>query len=478
MSVSTRSSADVDEHGTSPWDSQHQEFDYSCHDIEGQIPEGLRGTLFRIGPGRLDVNGHPVNHIFDGDGMVSRVEFGPEGVHYRNRYVRTDAYRRANEAKAPLRGIGTQRIGGALANALRVPANLANTNVLVHDEKLYALWEGGRPHRLDIDTLATEGVDDFGGALKRLGAFSAHPKTDPKTGEVFNFGLDFFPRPMIRCYRLAPDGRLRSINTVALQRLGFIHDFALTERHLVFVIDPLILTGSLPVVLGMRPFDDALTFRPERGTTIVLVPRDGGPSISVEHEALFHFHVTNAYEDGGHTVVEMVDHAPGPDGWKAWNHNLRNFRDSPGPSFGGTLKRLTINRAAKRARTEDLNDLGCEFPQLDQRFATTRHRYSYLAEASAAGGDPDTITTVDHETGQRFRHHVGAENTICEPLFAPASSGAGEGDGWLLTLEHQPAQRCSRVLVLPARRPDEGPVAAVRLRHHVPMTFHGAFVPM
>lgn len=475
MTVATGVSEQVvHELGGSPWDSQHREFDYDLRDIEGAIPEGLRGTLYRIGPGRLDIDGHPMSHIFDGDGMVSRIRIGPDGLHYRNRYVRTESFARTNETRRPAKGFSTQRIGGPLANALRFPDNLANTSVLLHGDTLYALWEGGRPHRLDAETLQTHGPESFDGALKRLGAFSAHPKVDPETGDVFNFGLDFFPRPMIRCYRLDRAGRLHGLATIPIPKLGFVHDFALTERHMVFVLGPLVVRNPIPVALGLRPFDDALSYRPELGTTIVLVPRDGGRPTTFEHDALFHFHVTNAYESGARTVVELVAHDPA-DGWEGWNGHLRDYRGDAGPAFGGTLTRLSVDRGTRRITATALDDHGCEFPQLDQRFATTEHRYSYIASASAPGGDPDSITTIDHRTGATRRYTADADNTVCEPLFAPG--GESEGDGWLLTLEHRPAQRASSLVVLQADRPDDGPVATVPLHHHVPMTFHGAFRP-
>lgn len=469
--------------GASPWDSQPREFDYRASVSEGRIPAGLRGVLYRIGPGRLDVNGHPMSHIFDGDGMVSRLEISGDGVHYRNRYVRTASREKSSRTGRPAKGFGTQRLGGALANALRFPENLANTNVLLHSDSLYSLWEGGRPHRLDPQTLDTAGPESFDGALKRLGAFSAHPKADPATGEVFNFGLDFFPRPMLRCYRLDRRSRLHGVGTVPIPKLGFIHDFALTERHMVFVLGPLQVRHPIGVALGLKPFDSALAYRHEAGTEIVLVPRDGGPHLRFEHDALFHFHVTNAYESGRRTVVDLVAHDPA-DGWEGWNGHLRDYRGNPDPAFGGTLTRLELDRDARRVTSTVLNDRGCEFPQLDQRFATTEHRYSYLAEASLPGGKPDSIATVDHRTGDISRYVSEAGESICEPLFAPdlgeagGPSGAGpEGRGWLLTLQHQPQRCASRLLVMAADRPADGPVAVVDLRHHVPMTFHGAFRP-
>ena len=35
--------------------------------VEGALPDGLRGTLFRCGPARRTCQGHPYKHLFDGD---------------------------------------------------------------------------------------------------------------------------------------------------------------------------------------------------------------------------------------------------------------------------------------------------------------------------------------------------------------------------------------------------------------------------
>ena len=42
--------------------SQKQEYDYQITEIEGQIPAQLTGTLFRNGPGMLDINDVSVRH--------------------------------------------------------------------------------------------------------------------------------------------------------------------------------------------------------------------------------------------------------------------------------------------------------------------------------------------------------------------------------------------------------------------------------
>jgi all-trans-8'-apo-beta-carotenal 15,15'-oxygenase len=208
------------------------EHDYVIDEVEGRPPDGLTGTLYRNGPGKWEAGGQPLGHIFDGDGMLSMFAIDGEQVRYRNRYVRTNHYLGGLESRgAPERGIGTLKPGGILANALRMPANVANTSVVLHAGELLALWEGGNPHALDPDTLETLGRTNFNGGLRWLGAFSAHPKVDPLTGDLFNFGIEVFPRPMLRCYRVDPRGRLHHLRDVHIPEPVFNHDVALTARQ-------------------------------------------------------------------------------------------------------------------------------------------------------------------------------------------------------------------------------------------------------
>ncbi|HXA93389.1 MAG TPA: carotenoid oxygenase family protein, partial [Steroidobacteraceae bacterium] len=143
-------------------------------EIEGRLPRDIRGTFYRCGPDprftpRL---GDDIN--INGDGMVSLFRFEDGHVDFKSRYVRTEKYRLETAAR------------GALFGAYRNPytddasvagkdRTTANTNVVQHAGRLFALKEDGLPHELDPVTLETRGRYDFGGELKSL-TFSAHPK--------------------------------------------------------------------------------------------------------------------------------------------------------------------------------------------------------------------------------------------------------------------------------------------------------------
>ena len=57
------------------FDSLPDEHDYVVDEIEGRLPEGLAGTLYRNGPAKNEVGGKPYAHLFDGDAMLSQFTF-------------------------------------------------------------------------------------------------------------------------------------------------------------------------------------------------------------------------------------------------------------------------------------------------------------------------------------------------------------------------------------------------------------------
>jgi all-trans-8'-apo-beta-carotenal 15,15'-oxygenase len=446
------------------------EHDYVVDELEGQLPQGLAGTLYRNGPGRNDIDGKPFAHLFDGDGMLSQFTLRDGRVHYRNRFVQTNHYLGERGAdRPPMRGFGNQRPAGPLGNAFRTPGNVANTSVTFHAGKLLALWEGGHPWRLDPDTLETIGEHDFDGRLKGAHAFSAHPKVDPATGELFNFGVTYGPRTKINSYRVGRDGRLDYLQPVTLPYPVMNHDFALTQKHLVFVIDPILLRLGR-FLLGFASFDGALKWDPSKATRIVLVPRDGGKPRVAECDPFFHFHVNNAFEDGADTVVDLVrydDYGIG--------ESLRSFSDG-GFSERGLLRRLRV-RPGGAVEVRELCALPCEFPQHDWRRTTRGYRYSYVAAGLPGEGgiSATAVTKVDHDSGESRTHHFGPGQVAGEPIFVPRSADAGEDDGWLLSLVYSAAEHRSRLVVLDARDLESDPVAVAHLRHHVPLGFHGTF---
>ncbi|HEY6982441.1 carotenoid oxygenase family protein [Reyranella sp.] len=459
-----------------PWSggfrSLADEFDYRVEDIDGEVPASLRGTLFRNGSGRNELDGRWFAHWFDGDGMIQAIRFDADGIRYRNRYVVTASYRdETRTGRILYRGFGKMRPGGVLANMFREPANVSNTSVVVESGRLLSLWEGGPPYELDRDTLRTKGVADFGGVLR---AFSAHPKIDPESGELFNFGIDYGRKTTLTPYRLHR-GKATALPAVTLPHPLMNHDFVLTRHHLVFCLGP-ILVRSLKMMVGLASFDRALHWDSGKPTLILLVPRDGkGPLRTIETDPFFQFHFANGYEEDGAIVLDLARY---PD-FAVIGQALRDFWRSDWPAEGmANLTRLRVDLASGRVDMRSFTaGTANEFPTINPACVGRRHRFAYFAcnPAGHTMGLQQQIAKVDLERGTVTAHDFGPGGYPGEAVFIP--TGGAEDDGILVTLVFDSTTERSAIVGLDARDLGARPLFTARLKHHVPYGLHGFFAP-
>ncbi len=464
--------------GGYPWSAGFRtlvdEHDYRVEEIDGRVPPALRGTLFRNGSGRNDLNGQWFPHWFDGDGMISAIRFDNAGIRYLNRYVRTQNY--IDETRAGhirYRGFGKMRPGGCLANAFRQPSNVSNTSVVMHGEKLLSLWEGGPPVALDPETLATFGIYDFGGKVR---AFSAHPKIDPVSGEMFNFGIDYGRKCTLTPYCIAR-GELTAFPSITLPYSVMNHDFVLTAHYLVFCLGPILL-HPLKMIFGCASFDGALEWDGGRPTLILLVPRDRASAPRwLETEAFFQFHFANGFEEDGTLVLDLTRYAD----YRTIGDALRTYWHSPWPANGmAVLTRLRINLASGKVTTHRFSTGNAnEFPRVNPKCVAGRYRYAYILN-NAPGrelGLQQLVSRVDMETGCAVSHNFAPDGYPGEPVFIPADASGEEDDGFVVTFVFDAREQRTQIVGLDARDLATRPLFVARLKHHVPFSLHGYFTP-
>ena len=429
--------------------------------IFGQLPPGLRGTLYRNG-----ANPHvaPVEpyHWFTGDGMVHAIRIGDGRASYANRWVRTPRFMAEAEAGRPL----FAGFGQPLAEqAAGLDTGVANTHAIAHAGRLLALEEAHLPTRLDPADLSTIGYDDFGGILQ--GRFTAHPKHDPATGQLVFFSYSATGRfsPGMTWGTIEPTGQVSRYETFQAPFCSMVHDFGVTAAHAVFPVLP--LTGDMDRALAGRP---AFAWEPEKGAYLGILRRGHGvASLTWQPvETCYVFHVMNAYDEGDSVVMDVVEYDraplfPGADG-------------TPPAPTRSCLARWRLDPAAKAPMAREvLSDLPGEFPRLDERRAGLPYRYGYRI-FSQAEGPPDAILRHDLAQGTTRQLVMQNGDRPSEAVFVPRTPDAPEAEGWLLSIVWQPASGTSALWVLDADAPEAGPVAAVRLPRRVPFGFHGSWV--
>ena len=474
------------------YESQPNELDYWVDDIEGEIPRELEGTLFRNGPGLMDINGQRIHHPFDGDGMISQVAFSKGRAYFRNRFVQTTGFVREREAgKILYRGFGTQKPGGWLANSFDlIPKNVANTNIIYWGGKLLSLWEAGKPYRLDPYSLATLGLDELDGVLQEGNAFSAHPRIDPNClmdgGEpcLVNFSVKPGLSTTIEIYEFNPAGDLLRRHAHSIPGFAFLHDMAISPNYCIFFQNP-IRFNPLPFVLGLRAAGQCLSYNPKERTKIILIPRQtpiaGTPASQrakvqiIETEPCFVFHHANAWEEGDDIFIDSVCYDSFPALEPEVDVREIDFDTVP----VGELWRFQVNRKTQEASHRVLESRSCEFPMLHPDRVGRSYRYLYMGAAhNPTGNAPlQAVLKIDLETGDRQIWSAAPRGFAGEPLFVPRPNGTSEDDGWIILLMYDAAYHRSDVVILDARDLKDGPIARLHLKNHIPYGLHGSFTP-
>ncbi len=424
--------------------------------VIGQVPDALSGRYLRNGPNPASPPEPATYHWFTGDGMVHGIRLRDGRAEwYRNRWVRSaEVARTLGEEPRP----GLVHAGMDFA---------ANTNVIGHAGRTFAIVEAGaRPYEL-TDELETIGPCDFGGTLD--GGYTAHPKRDPLTGELYAVSYFFGWGDDIEVTILDAQARVRSTRRVAMGGPVSVHDCAITQRYIVLLDLP--VTFNLEAAAGGASFP--YRWQEDYHARVGLLPRDGESTDVVWHdvEPCYVFHPMNAFDapDGDGIVLDVVRHPS-------------MFRTQLlGPAEGSpTLERWHLDGRGSPVKEERVDDRGQEFPRVDERRVGLPHRYGYavaVAESDDILGTESVLLRHDFERGASEARSFGRRASLGEAVFVPRSDGAGESDGWVMALVHAADTGISALHILNAGDIDGEAQAVVELPQRVPAGFHGNWVP-
>lgn len=437
--------------------------------VRGEIPAGLRGALFRVGPNpQFEPRDAKSHHWFGGDGMVHGFYFEDGKVTYRNRYCRTPKWLLEHEHGRSLFGsMGNPATTDPIA--MGNEGGLANTNIVWHAGRLLALEEGHHPFEMDPATLESKGyVRAYGGRV------TAHPKIDGKTGEMtwFAYGVGDVPLSAGMSYGVtAPDGTVTRRQDFQAPYCSMVHDFMVTANHALFPVLP--LTGSLQRAMsGLPPY----AWEPDKGAYVGVMRRDADVSTIrwFNAPACYVFHPLNSWEEGDviHCDVMRYDVAP----------LFPKADGSRGDKAAARLVRWTFDLAANSdaIRETPLDDLDGEFPRVDPRVETHRHRHGWYAGDTTRSSTVrmNAIAHLDLQTGRRQVYALPQGDGTSEPVFVPRSADAPEGDGWLTAVVYRGAENRSDLLVFEALDLEKGPIAIAEVPRRVPFGFHGNWAGM
>ncbi len=429
-------------------------------EVIGTIPTELDGRYLRNGPNPLADD--PTSHWFTGHGMLHgiRIRDG-RALWYRNRWVDTAALSGRAAGTPVLDSVGRD---------LRF--NTANTHVIEHGGALLALCEAGLPYEVTGE-LDTVGPYDFSGHLRT--AMTAHPKTDPQTGELYFYG--YSPAPPYLTFHVADaEGRMVASTPVDVPGPTMMHDFAITEHYVVWLDLPVVFrqgTGGMPFV-----YDESY------GARIGIMSRMAGRGAPatvrwVDVDPCYVFHVGNAREDDrGRVVLDAVRYG-GAAFSQFWSQIGGTVTASGGhgnlvadANLSSVLHRWVIDPRTGGLHETQLDDREVEFPSLNDDLVGREHRYLYAVSGSRNGG----VVKYDTHAGSTTAHDFAAPHHVGEAVFVPSAEADQEDAGWLISIVTPLAGDRSELVIMDATDVGAGPVARVLLPRRVPAGFHGSWI--
>ncbi|CUI03833.1 carotenoid oxygenase family protein [Massilia antarctica] len=438
--------------------------------ITGRIPSDLNGVFFRNGPGRFELGGERHHHWFDGDGFAQRWQIGGGKVSHIGKFVDTERFTEENAAGQflyPSFGTYVGRRGVKTNDTM----NAANTNLLPFNGRLYALWEGGSATEVDARTLATVGIKTWNEDMKSM-PFSAHPKIEPNGG-MWNFGV--LPGgDRLALYRIGADGQVQRTAMVKVTQLGMVHDFAVSEKHLIFLIPPYDVIKA-----DDQSFADqhhwAGSGANARALRVVVVSKD-----SMEIRQIFElpphmvFHFGNAFDDGATTRFDVVLHEG--DALAQVGRVMRGERQKNSPARGFAAQ-VTLDYASGQATTARLFGAS-EFPRVMPQVVSRRHRQLALLSSSSRNADIflDTVNLVATDTGKADSYRFDTGWQVEEHVLVARANARSETDGYLVGVAQDTKRGHTVMTVFDAAHVKAGPLALARLPYRAPHCFHGNFL--
>jgi carotenoid cleavage dioxygenase len=449
------------------------------HDCEvtGKVPTDLNGAFYRVGPD-AQYPLAPRNIPFDGEGHVSMFRIKDGHVHYKSRFVRNERY------------LAQEKAGRILFPMYRNPAlddpsvkglsrSTANTHIINHRNYLLALKEDSPPAAMNLLTLETVVPNyTFDGQLPSR-TFTAHPKLDSRTGNMVAFGYESegHGSDVVSMFEITPQGKMVWNTKIQVPYVGMLHDFAVTDKHVVFYVIPLAFDDA-----QMKDGGPHWSWDGAKPTYFGFVRRGGdgkdvrwiqGPTRSATH-------VMGAFDDGEKLIVDVEMSLSNPFPFMPMRDGSR-WDPVSGSSH---ITRLTVDLSRRRPSAYGIEQMyphAGALPRQDDRYNTVPYRYGFLPcpDPNAAPGTGGACyARFDHQTRTSALFNAGTETSLAECCFAPKNAGAPEGAGYLMGVatRNTEAGRADLV-ILDAEHLADGPVAVVHLPMRAVGQIHGWWVP-
>lgn len=331
---------------------------------------------------------------------------------------------------------------------------------------------------------------------------AAHSRTDPLTGDWYNYNLDVGRISTYRVFRVSSStGKTDILATISggNVRAAYLHSFMLTDRYVLLCIYGAYLGAGGAKVLWTKNMLDALEFHPDKKNVWLVIDRLGSKGLVgvYESEPHFAFHPVNAWdlpsetEPGKFDIFTDVPVYRNLDVLKRFYYdnmkstspsaltytksdscraNITRFKLS---SIGSSSVSVTSKAQPVEVVFEGASTDTPELPTFNPKFACKPSRYIYGVSDRGNSTFLDGILKFDSVTRTSKSWSVHAQSPG-EPIFLPDPQGKDEDDGVLLSVVLDGTKGKSYLLCLDAKSFEER--GRAEMESAFPFGFHGTHI--
>ena len=441
---------------------------WDLKNIEGNLPN-LNGELLRVGPGVKISFGSEMRHFFDGDAYLNQIMFQNNKITLKAEFIKTpQRVEEQNQGKMIYDEFGTE----APKNTYK-RKNQPNINLIKWNENYYALSEGGAPSLLDRNNLSFDKFEYFDEKLKKNIGLSAHPKVDPKTGDLYTFGIEQGMSKAIVIYKIdKKTGNLVQLYRLKQKRIFMIHDMMITENNIILLVPPTYFK-IMNIIFDKGSLADSIEYDPSLGILMIVLDKTGlkKPIVKKLPSGLV-FHNGNAYEENGniyfdsfiakdHSLLSLIAN---------WKNDKKLKNSISTPELNSYEFNLSTRSLIKKRTSLSHHD----FPIINEAFKTKKNRYLYAAKL---GPENDLMamsgtSKYDKENDTLLTYETNKNELFGEPIYVQGKNFT-EDDGYLLVPGFNNDRDESFLEILNAN--DMSFQARIWYDRYLPLGFHGNF---
>ncbi|KAJ5513388.1 hypothetical protein N7463_002940, partial [Penicillium fimorum] len=476
-----------------------------------------------------------LSHWFDGFGQTHRFQiFAPEGCHtaprvfYNSRFSTDDLIENARKTgsldeisfgqkrdpcKSVLGKFQSEFVPQPTPSSKNISVTLS-INVPGLDPKtdestsrwsdsqgirtLYAKTDYNAFKKLDPETLEPIGLASQDTLHPELsGQLSAsHARSDPITGDMFNYNLTLGPTCTYRIFRVSASTGETTILATFPATPAFLHSLLITEDHVVLCVWNAHVN---PQKLNSSFMESILPTDPSQPAVWYVIDRKHGKGLIATYEspAFFSFHTVNAWlkpSKENPAEMDIIADVVRTDSSEflqsVYYENLissldtaKAFQKKRDDSFRTSFTRFRLPAVPstpctnlKKATVEwsVCKSMSPELPTVNPTIITQKHRYIYAVTFRGESTLTDGIMKLDCDT-QQVQLWACHGQSPGEPIFVANPEGTSEDDGVLLSVVLDGMRGKSYLLCLDARSLME--IGRANVDGAVGLGFHGQHVP-